>query len=1061
MKTLILLILIFCSFLSYAQQPTLDEVNNIAGTWLLQQNNKNSLKLKGAVDYQMVSVKQVDIKNNLLFHVAELLPKGFIIISNNKSIDPIICYSFISDFLYSTDSTNVLFHLLSTDLSIRERNLIVKSDKWGKELNQLKSKSLNDFQQWPSVGSTTNGGWIETTWTQTEPYNSLCPLDLSQPFTPRSVVGCTATAWAQIINYHKPTKGLELNGTDSYITRTLGINLEADSVINNFPSFARLNQYLKILKQKYLNNQQINSQDIAALDFFVGIQSRMDYTCTGSGASILELPVKAKSGFNSYKFFLGFGQSDWTDFYPVLKSNLMNGLPVMFTINSSSVCKSSHAIICDGYNSDEFYHLNFGWGSISPDKITEAWYKLPLGMPENYNVISEAVVNLTSDRINIYPIEVSKSNIQFGGVKVNTMSKSIIFSFKNPTDRTITITPNIIQGPFELSFNDKDFTKSIGSFSLAPSEQKNIYARGNPDAVKLFSNSWLLEILDSKKYYYTLDFSMTGMNEIGTIVQPGEINGIWTKEKSPYLITGDVYIKHLDSLKINPGVEIKMMRSYKFGIPDDSKIEAVGTSLDSIKFFAEDTLNGWLGIDFMSASSYPNWSGYSSPTRLKSRLEYCIIRDGKSFESYPQWCGGGIFIKVYNNVDITIKNCKITNNQALSGGALIIQDSYNSKIQILNTLITKNRANQGGIIYISATRMNGSDNAVEFTNVTISGNDNNGGTIHMNLKSAAIFNNCIIWGNDSWNKNVFSLGADNHEVLEPDVLEINYCNIDTTNQNWKSFGDVKGIMKWGEGNIVKDPLFDVSKKGGFDFSEKYYLSVNSPCIDAGISNPIYYDKENKDILNHALFPALGTIRNDMGCYGGGIYNFDLPGPVLISPPNNSSFSPGDIDNYMAFIWQYNDLFPKYCMQVSKNREFNNLFFEDTTITTNSQIVNGIISNQITDYYWRVKGKTKINTYSPWSDIRKFNVSTITDIELTKNRRLINVYPNPVLSEFNIEIEGSTDVTKFEIINSTGQTVLQGSFLKKIIVQSRGFSPGLYFLKLENGTKVEFKKILKY
>ena len=60
----------------------------------------------------------------------------------------------------------------------------------------------------------------------------------------------------------------------------------------------------------------------------------------------------------------------------------------------------------------------------------------------------------------------------------------------------------------------------------------------------------------------------------------------------------------------------------------------------------------------------------------------------------------------------------------------------------------------------------------------------------------------------------------------------------------------------------EDPLF----VGAGDYP--YTLSSGSACIDAGDPNTIYNDPEDPNNPGYALWPAMGTLRNDMGAYGG-------------------------------------------------------------------------------------------------------------------------------------------------------------------------------------------------
>lgn len=80
-------------------------------------------------------------------------------------------------------------------------------------------------------------------------------------------------------------------------------------------------------------------------------------------------------------------------------------------------------------------------------------------------------------------------------------------------------------------------------------------------------------------------------------------------------------------------------------------------------------------------------------------------------------------------------------------------------------------------------------------------------------------------------------------------------------------------------------------------------------------------------------------------------------------------------------------------------------------------------------------------------------------EVKKNRE-VKVYPNPVTNEFVIEIKGYQDEQNFELINSYGQTVFKGCVFDKTVVQTSGFSPGVYILRFGDGETIEIKKIVK-
>jgi hypothetical protein len=85
---------------------------------------------------------------------------------------------------------------------------------------------------------------------------------------------------------------------------------------------------------------------------------------------------------------------------------------------------------------------------------------------------------------------------------------------------------------------------------------------------------------------------------------------------------------------------------------------------------------------------------------------------------------------------------------------------------------------------------------------------------------------------------------------------------------------------------------------------------------------------------------------------------------------------------------------------------------------------------------------------------------LTGIELSEKDEAINIYPNPVSNELNIEKKGNTENIKFDIINSSGQIVFKGNFVENTVVYSSGFSRGVYIIKLKTGNTYQFRKIIK-
>jgi hypothetical protein len=228
---------------------------------------------------------------------------------------------------------------------------------------------------------------------------------------------------------------------------------------------------------------------------------------------------------------------------------------------------------------------------------------------------------------------------------------------------------------------------------------------------------------------------------------------------------------------------------------------------------------------------------------------------GTIIEGYVE--GGGVLM---NKSTAIIRNNIITDNRVSAGGGGIA--AWRGKPSILNNLIINNYGD-----YAAGLVLNWSDGIIKnniichniktgsrwltgglmiwdspghpiIENNTIIGNfsTTDAGGISITSKSNPLLINNIVWGNRQLSGNQISGAKAN---------SITYCNLET------SFA--------GEGNINTFPLF---KPDGLS------LIDGSPCIDAGCNLPAYNDKEENINNGQAIFPSLGSTRNDIGAFGG-------------------------------------------------------------------------------------------------------------------------------------------------------------------------------------------------
>jgi hypothetical protein len=323
-----------------------------------------------------------------IFFLFHLSPKGYMIIPGRMELPPVLAYSFTSD----PDPEGRLLSLAALDLDSRLQH----QSETGKARNRLAWKMVGEkqadavlFQQWPEPGTTSTEGWLETNWTQDSPYNQLCPMDMVTGT--RSIAGCPAVAMAQIVNFHQTTNGVHFSDNDDYYHNYQGRTYMIDDsyFTVDFPSFPMLNDYLGSLQVSYDNGIPLNNRDKGALTFACGVAATQVFTSSGSGTFGVSQALDAYLKFNFDEAEL-LVESDPT-LYSRMSQNIKDTLPVHLAIVDPA-WSMGHNVVVDGYNTHEYFHLNFGWGGSS-----NGWYLLPSEIPYGLTVIEGAIVDIIPD----------------------------------------------------------------------------------------------------------------------------------------------------------------------------------------------------------------------------------------------------------------------------------------------------------------------------------------------------------------------------------------------------------------------------------------------------------------------------------------------------------------------------------------------------------------------------------------------------------------------------------------------------------------------------------------
>lgn len=192
---------------------------------------------------------------------------------------------------------------------------------------------------------------VKSTWNQGTPYNMYCPTVAGTPCP----TGCLATAMAQVMNYHQwPPVG---TGNIDYYTETNNIHIQCNIGSYTLDWANMRNSYSGI-------SSSASKNAVARLMQVVGASLGMDYDPQGSGA-IARAATEALVNNFKYDSAVALYYRDWfsyDDWQDIVYSELENERPVIYCGSGPG---GGHAFVCDGYSSDGYYHINWGWGGVS------------------------------------------------------------------------------------------------------------------------------------------------------------------------------------------------------------------------------------------------------------------------------------------------------------------------------------------------------------------------------------------------------------------------------------------------------------------------------------------------------------------------------------------------------------------------------------------------------------------------------------------------------------------------------------------------------------------------
>ena len=201
---------------------------------------------------------------------------------------------------------------------------------------------------------------LTTKWGQDYPYNMNCPEFFDERH--KCVTGCVATAMAQVMYYHRAKSTIKTTATiPSYIGSTYWLN-HGLLTIDEIPEGAIID-WDNMLNRYSGSETDVQKEAVANLMLYCGTSVKMDYGFLSSAYSF-DVPAALKQYFDysentTLVYRHNYTEEDWDE---LIYSELNKSNPIYYGGSNS---EAGHAFVCDGYDGNGYYHINWGWDGLS------------------------------------------------------------------------------------------------------------------------------------------------------------------------------------------------------------------------------------------------------------------------------------------------------------------------------------------------------------------------------------------------------------------------------------------------------------------------------------------------------------------------------------------------------------------------------------------------------------------------------------------------------------------------------------------------------------------------
>lgn len=377
LTTFTFLLLLFVPYTSHAELASQPEMNRVCENWVIEMQTRHNIWTQpGQGD--VAQVTDLYAGDTLIAKCYSINGGGFVLVPTLKEMMPVKAYSATSELNEEQEGGFLLMlqEVLSERFALYAREFgsleAAQTSKGAPMFDPAQRAAWDVYtldesnfraQLATSKDVQEQGGPLtETSWHQSGPYYDDCPMGDGG----RTVVGCVATAFSQILAYWqwppygKGSYSYTWDGDQSCDGNTSPQVLSAD--------FSDTYDWANIADSCDGGCTSAQEAALAELCYEAGVALDMDYGNCGSGAYTGQAAVAFPSYFRYQKTaYIEYRDQYATqqEYYDIAKNEIDAGRVIQYRINL-------HSIVLDGYRDDGGilqFHMNYGWGNSF-----NAWY---------------------------------------------------------------------------------------------------------------------------------------------------------------------------------------------------------------------------------------------------------------------------------------------------------------------------------------------------------------------------------------------------------------------------------------------------------------------------------------------------------------------------------------------------------------------------------------------------------------------------------------------------------------------------------------------------------------